>query len=251
MNEVFLDYSKYYDLLYKDKDYKAEANFIIDLIRKNHPSAQTILNLGCGTGQHDFFLADAGYRVTGIDLSLEMINIAKNKNTSSKCNFIHGDARNLKLGTKFDVVISLFHVLSYQTSNSDVSNFLNTVSSLLNDEGISILDYWYGPAVLTIKPEKRIKEFDSPEMNVTRKANTEINYVDNVATVNYDISITDKLADSVTEIQEKHHMRYFFSPELLLLTEGAQMNHIHQAEWMTKSCTPSEKTWAAYSILKK
>lgn len=251
MSEVFLDYSMYYDLLYKDKNYKAEAQFIVDLIKKNHPGAKTILNLGCGTGQHDLFLADAGFSVTGIDLSEEMIKIAKTKNSSSKCNFIHGDARSLELDTKFDVVISLFHVLSYQTSNRDVSNFFNTIYSLLTDGGISIFDYWYGPAVLSIKPEQRIKEFDSSGMQITRRAMTEMNYLANIATVNYDIIVKDKTINTIKEIQEKHPMRYFFSPELLMFTEIAGLNQIHQAAWMTQSTSPSDQTWAAYSILKK
>ena len=54
---VFKDYSNYYDLLYSDKDYEAEADYIDHLIQKNNPGAKTILNLGCGTGKHDFLLA--------------------------------------------------------------------------------------------------------------------------------------------------------------------------------------------------
>ena len=75
---VFSDYARYYDLLYRDKDYAAEAEYVAGLIRKFHPSARSILELGSGTGMHAIHLAKQGYEVTGIDISPDMINIASN-----------------------------------------------------------------------------------------------------------------------------------------------------------------------------
>ena len=50
---VFADYARYYDLLYRDKDYAAEAEYIACLVRKFHPSARSIIiELGSGTGIH-------------------------------------------------------------------------------------------------------------------------------------------------------------------------------------------------------
>src|SRR5882672_7975309 len=108
---VFKDYSAYYDLLYKDKDYAGEAAYIHDLIQRNSPGARTVLNLGCGTGNHDFLLADHGY---------EMIGLARRKAEDGRrggLSFQVGDARTAELGKTFDVVISLFHVMSYQVTN--------------------------------------------------------------------------------------------------------------------------------------
>ena len=84
MSKVFLDYSKYYDLIYKDKDYQREADFVISLIRRYCPGAKSILSLGCGTGNHDFLFSQSGYEVTGVDLSEEMIRIANIKNSGKK-----------------------------------------------------------------------------------------------------------------------------------------------------------------------
>ena len=70
---VFADYARYHDLLYRDKDYAAEAEYVAGLIRKFHPSAGSILELGSGTGIHASLLAEKGFTVHGIERSPEML----------------------------------------------------------------------------------------------------------------------------------------------------------------------------------
>ena len=185
MNEVFLDYSKYYDLLNQDKDYKSEAQFIISKIRDFFPHAKTILNIGCGTGLHDPYFAEEGFELTGIDFSGQMLSIAKEKNSRLGCKYIQGDACNLNLDQKFDAVISIFHVLSYQTSNQKVEEYFRGIKRHLNKNGIAIFDYWYGPAVLNIRPNKRTREAESHDLKILRHASTRLDFVKNVATVNF------------------------------------------------------------------
>jgi SAM-dependent methyltransferase len=127
---VFGAYSQYYNLLYKDKDYAGETEYVHGLIQKHRQGAQSILDLGCGTGRHDLLLAHMGYEVTGIDLSEEMLAIARSqtliphpsplKSTCSSVNFHQGDIRSIRLERSFDAVVSLFHVISYQTTNDDL-----------------------------------------------------------------------------------------------------------------------------------
>lgn len=74
---AFGAYSRYYNLFYQDKDYPGEAEYVNGLIRKHHPGATTILDLGCGTGRHDLLLAKMGYEVTGVDRSEEMLSVVK------------------------------------------------------------------------------------------------------------------------------------------------------------------------------
>ena len=73
---TFGDYSKYYDLLYKEKDYKGETDYVLSLT-KNHSTIEVndIIDLGCGSGKHDSYFSN-NFHVTGIDLSEQMINIA-------------------------------------------------------------------------------------------------------------------------------------------------------------------------------
>ena len=79
---VFGAYSRYYNLLYQDKDYAGEAEYVRSLISRHFPQARAVLDLGCGTGRHDLLLAQMGYEVTGVDQSEEMLAIAKGKAAS-------------------------------------------------------------------------------------------------------------------------------------------------------------------------
>ena len=130
---VFADYAAYYDEMYADKDYVAEASYIGNLVRDHAQSGPiSILDLGSGTGRHAIELASHGYSIHGIDLSPTMVAIAEARKSSlpehlrGNVGFSAGDARSLRLGAQFDVVLALFHVASYQTTNDDVRAFLET-----------------------------------------------------------------------------------------------------------------------------
>jgi 2-polyprenyl-3-methyl-5-hydroxy-6-metoxy-1,4-benzoquinol methylase len=247
---TFLNYSKYYDLLYKDKNYQAEADFITSLIKKFKPHAKTILNLGCGTGNHDLLLANSNYKVTGVDLSENMISIAKQKNSHDSCTYIKGDAKEVILNQKFDVVISLFHVLSYQNKNNDVLQFFNTIEKHLNNDGIAIFDYWYAPAVLNLKPQNKTKTVESNNLSIARHTISEINLEENIVHVNFDIHIHDKVNNQSENLKEKHSMRYFFTDEIYTLLNKSKLQPLSNKAWMSDK-DPSDTSWSVFNIVKK
>ena len=115
---VFGNYARYYNLLYCDKDYAEEVRFVNQLLQAHIPGAQSILELGCGTGNHALLLAQEGYNIHGIDFSPEMLQQAQNmlsqvdRALKSRLKFSPGDIRNIRLNMQFDAVISLFHVVS-------------------------------------------------------------------------------------------------------------------------------------------
>ena len=253
--KVFGEYSKYYDLLYKDKDYKSEVDFIERLIQKYAPTAKTILNLGCGTGRHDFFIAQRGYTITGIDMSEEMISIAQSTLASHKPEFeppafLKGDIRNIRLGKWFDVVISLFHVMSYQVSNEDVIATFETALTHLDHGGIFIFDCWYGPGVLTEPPVKYVKELASKDMIVTRHGTPAVHFHTNSVDVNYHVYVRNRISQHVEELKECHRMRYFFKPEIELFLKGADFELVDFVEFM-KDKPPGKGKWNACFVCRK
>jgi SAM-dependent methyltransferase len=248
----FVDYSRYYNLLYKDKDYVGEVRYVHDLIQKYNPGAKSILNLGCGTGNHDFELIKSGYEVTGIDTSLEMLTIANTRlsnitphNSTTSPHFFEGDIRTARLGNTFDVVISLFHVMSYQTTNNDLQAAFATAKAHLNPGGLFLFDCWYGPAVLSDPPVVRIKRLENDEIEVLRIAEPVMHDDSNMVDVNFLVTITNKSTGAVEQIKETHQMRYLFMPELDELARTNGMGKLFAYEWM-KRCEPSVQSWGAF-----
>jgi SAM-dependent methyltransferase len=249
MNEFFLDYSSYYDLLYKDKNYGSEAGFVIDLIQKECPGAKKILNIGCGTGKHDPWFVEAGFTVTGIDVSAAMLEIAKKSNIGPNYAYLRADARSFRSETAFDAVVSLFHVFSYQTSNSDAIEYLKAMRAAIKTGGIGIFDFWYAPAVIHQKPEIREKRVKSADMEIIRNTKSSIDYRKSIVNVEFDIKVRLSNNSAEKQMREIHPMRYFSCNEIDLLCSAAGLEAQHFA-WMSDSKSPGIEDWSAYSIVK-
>ena len=249
-NVTFDDYAKYYNLLYEDKNYKEEVSFIKSLIKKEQPEALTILDLGCGTGRHDQIFVEEGFCVTGVDLSEQMISVAR-KNESENLKFVHGDARTVELNNKYDVVVALFHVMSYQVTNEDIMSVFSTASKHLKEGGLFIFDCWYGPAVLTDRPVVRVKRLENKEIKLMRISEPEMNSKNNTVDVFFDVFITDKSADGNSkELKEKHSMRYLFYPEIDFFALSSGFNITGFEEWMTGK-QPDYNSWNVVFCCKK
>jgi SAM-dependent methyltransferase len=254
---VFHEYAQYYDLLYKDKDYAGEADYIHRLIERHHPGAKTLLELGSGTGKHAVLLAERGYRIHGVERSETMLArsaklVTERKPYKMRCDlpvFSQGDIRTARVDQIFNVVISLFHVISYQTSNEDLLAAFATARQHLAAGGLFIFDVWYGPAVLTDRPAVRVKRMADDQIEVTRLAEPVLHASRNVVEVNYDVRIRDKATGKVSEHCETHPMRYLFTPELEIFLSESGFQMLHSEEWMTGK-TPGFDTWGVCFVAK-
>lgn len=251
---VFADYARYYDLLYRDKDYAAEAEYVAVLIRKFHPSARSILEMGSGTGIHASLLAEKGFTVHGIERSPEMHArsqaLAENRAVGDdRLTFTMGDIRKVRLNRRFDAVIALFHVISYQTTNKDVTAAFKTAMLHLNSDGVFIFDVWYGPAVLTERPAVRIKRMADDQTEITRLAEPVLHPDENLVNVNYHVFVRNLDTQAVAELKETHVMRYFFKPEIKRIAAQTGFDLRHDEEWITGAAIGAD-TWGACFILK-
>jgi SAM-dependent methyltransferase len=247
---VFGDYSSYYNLLYKSKDYFKEVEYISNLIKEFSPNAMTILDLGCGTGKHDELFAKRGYSVCGIDISEKMLEEANKLAVNEKLSFVKGDIRNIELNKTFDAVVSLFHVISYQTTNDDLRNTFETAYKHLNSEGIFIFDCWYGPGVLSDKPTVRVKKFEDKSTEVLRVAKPKMYPNENLVDVNYEIVVKDKQKGSCEVLNETHTMRYLFKPEIEVFMKNTGFKLVRCEEWLSGK-EPGFNTWAVIFIGRK
>lgn len=238
---VFETYSEYYDLFYKDKNYRKESHYVEKLLELDNISSGAILELGCGTGKHAVCLAGSGFSVLGLDMSLPMIEKAlayrsglANK-VAQKLEFRQSDVRQFDIEKKFDAIISLFHVISYQVTNDDLLATFRNARKHLNAGGVFIFDFWYGPGVLSDPPTVRIKRLHNERCNILRIAEPKMNLVENVVEVHYSIKIEYLRENKFEEIKEQHNVRYLFQPELTYLLQQCGFETTRYYNWMELS----------------
>lgn len=242
----------YYDLLYADKDYAGEAHYVARLLPRD---SRTVLELGCGSGIHAKLLAEAGYDISGVERSPAMLEKACARAVTAsggagKVAFHAGDARSVRLGRTFDAVVSLFHVVSYQTTDDDVAAIFATAATHLRPGGVFLFDTWYGPAVLSQRPIVRVKRMRNERIAVTRIAEPALHGAANTVDVHYEIFATDLATGRIDRIEEHHSMRYFFMPELAAFGRTAGLALVGAEEWMT-SREPSVDTWGVCFTMRK
>lgn len=245
-------YSQYYDLLYSDKDYVGEVEYVDSLIKVHNKNTKTVLDMGCGTGKHAELFCERDYKVYGIDLSENMLKIAndRRRGKEERLEFSCSSIQELNLNKKFDVVISLFHVMSYQNTNEELIKAFEATKSHLNNNGIFIFDFWYGPAVLADLPTTRIKRLENENIKITRLAEPILHAQKNTVDVSYSIFIEDKEAKRIVENKELHKMRYFFDSELEMFCKEARMDIVNKYKWMSYD-EPNMSSWSVLWILKK
>lgn len=256
MSVAFDKYAAYYDLLYRDKDYRSEAEFVRRLVDRHAPGANSVLNLGCGTGSHDLHLAAAGFEVHGIDASSTMLERARDRladldpDIGGRVHFALGDVRECRVGRTFDVVSALFHVVSYQTSNDDLLRTFATAGAHLSPGGVFLFDYWYTSAVLAQGPSVRVKRIEDDSLRVVRIAEPTVHDEPCIVAVDYSISIEDKVSAGIEHLRERHVMRHFNIPEIDLVARVTGFRIVESGEWLTER-RPGPATWSVYSVAVK
>jgi len=247
MISVFDEYSQYYNLLYKDKDYDGEIDYLESIFSRNKLNVTDLLEFGSGTGSHATIFGNRGFRVFGIEQSAKMVAQAK---TSE--NFIcqQGDIRSLHLDKTFDAVLSLFHVISYQVSNNDVKAVFLNAAKHLNSNGLFIFDFWYSPAVYDQKPENRIKRMFNNECEILRIAEPKVINSENRVDVTYTIFVKNLITNSFKTIHETHSMRHFSLPEIELFASFSGFELIGIEEFLSGKVVNND-TWGVCAILRK
>jgi SAM-dependent methyltransferase len=240
-------YSRYYDLLYRDKDYAAEVDYITGLLERYGASGPELLDFGSGTGRHGRLLAERGYRVTGIERSAEMVAQAM---PASGFSCQQGDICTVQLGRTFDAVLSLFHVVSYQTTNAAVQSVFDRAAEHLQPDGLFLFDVWYSPAVAAQRPEVRVKRLTADGMDITRLAEPVLYPNDNRVDVHYTIFAQDTPSGIVQTFTETHPMRHFSLPELDLFAASAGFVRLCSEAFLTGE-PAGEDTWGLCVVLRK
>jgi len=138
---LYSELVKYYDRIYWWKDYSQEVDFLTKVLKRYEVRGKRILEVACGTGNHTKILAAKGYEVVGVDISDEMLRIARRK-VKSHAEFLRGDMRDLDavVAGRYDAAICLFSAISYNLTRSDLKRTLQGLHDHLKERGVAMFD---------------------------------------------------------------------------------------------------------------
>lgn len=231
--------AEFYDLLYKDKNYQREADFV-EKVFSAFGKPKSILEVGCGTGNYTRIFFERGYDVSGLDISEKMIVAAKKK---CDCAFQIGDLRSFSLGRKFDACVALFAVMGYMVENSDVISALCNIRAHLKQGGLFVFDVWNGLAVLRTLPETRVKEVEDDDRKVVRVARPVLKSFNHLCVVDYTYSVLDKKTQALQELTESHCVRFYFPQEIRFFLEQAGFEVLKICPFLDFSGVVDETVW--------
>lgn len=211
---AFANYARYYDLLYREKDYAAEARWIDGWLRAAGALGGSLLDIGCGTGAHAREFAQLGWAVSGVDLSPRMIEIARAKvPAGAAVDFTVGSATQFDLGRTFAAAVSLFHVASYQAEAGELTAMCANVRRHLRAGGAFVFDFWHAGGVRADPPAVRERRLEDERIVVRRRATPMHRPEEARIDVAYRVVIEEK-GGATEVVEEVHRMRYFSRMEV-------------------------------------
>jgi SAM-dependent methyltransferase len=142
---MFSETPELYDAIYSTfKDYDSEAARIAQLLLEVAPDARTILDVGCGTGEHALRLCNQyGYQVSGLDLEPAFVELARAKLPSAQ--FWQGHMADFSLHAEFDAILCLFSSIGYLTELSQVESAARCFLHHLSPGGVALVEPWFPP----------------------------------------------------------------------------------------------------------
>lgn len=157
----------FYHILYKDRN-DTEAHAFMDTLTNylNLPENGTILDLACGKGRHARYLNKIGYNVTGVDLSENSINFAKQFENQNLNFEVHDMCVPYK--NKFDAVFNLFTSFGYFDKEIDNLNTIKAIKNNLNEFGFGVIDFMNSEFVIDNLVPEETKIVDGITFNLKR-----------------------------------------------------------------------------------
>lgn len=161
--------TKYYHVLYKNRDYNEASKFIEALLGYfKIPSEAKILDLACGKGRHSIFLNEKGHDVTGVDLSEQSISAAKEKE-NDRLKFDVHDMRNVYQTNGFDYILNLFTSFGYLGTKEENLQVIEAAIASLKPGGKFLLDFLNPYVVINNLVSAEEKTIDNIHFRIERE----------------------------------------------------------------------------------
>lgn len=138
--KAYTFFAKVYDSFMRDIPYVDWVDLIEDYLKNNGICDGKILELGCGTGRFSRLLAADGFDVTGIDLSDNMIKIAKKNPFDFPIKYYVADMRDYVFNQKYKAIVSVCDSMNYLLTVEDLEKTFLTAKDHLDEDGVFVFD---------------------------------------------------------------------------------------------------------------
>jgi len=161
--------TSYYHTLYSNRDENEAKEFIVNLVEflKIDPKSK-VLDLACGKGRHSLTLNELGFETLGVDLSPNSISIANESKKESLSFEVH-DKREVIEGRSFNAIFNLFTSFGYFEDLKDNDKVLNSISKMLLDDGLLVIDFMNAERIISNLVEKETKTVADITFNISRR----------------------------------------------------------------------------------
>lgn len=136
---IYGGFAAVYDLFMDDIPYDGWFSYIKKILERQGIRDGAVVDLACGTGEITWRLADAGYQVTGVDLSGEMLMAAR-----EKCNdtvfLVQQDIRKLELAGQVKAMVCICDSMNYICEEEGLAQVFGRVNAYLEKDGIFLFD---------------------------------------------------------------------------------------------------------------
>jgi len=215
MSKEFDVYATLYDTEFGDK--ADDIPFIIEYAKKQRGG---VLELGCGTGRVLIPIAEAGMKIIGIDNSLNMLKVAKDKiaqkplRVQRNIELVHSRMQNFSLKKKFSLIICTFNTFMHITKREDQLQVLKNVYRHLGRNGLFINEIFI-PS-FTFKEKTSQQEIVERERQMTFKkvGNLRYHYHTQILDVNYKYEKINNKSEAKDCYVHSFQLRYTLYPEM-------------------------------------
>lgn len=209
-----------------------------------------VFDIGCGTGIFEEALSSKAKKVMAIDMSEDMVKYAALHHCFANVEYgVRNICQNV-MDERYDVAVSMSHVIGYQLDNKQLNAFLKNINQCLQMNGYFIFNFYHAPAVFfdsKLSPQFKVSAKD--EVTISRISNARPDLMKNVLKLDYRYFIERK-NDEVMTIAIKEEMRCFNILELenYLNYYGFQMEVTNV---FMKDEDLSEKEWNGFIVARK
>ncbi len=243
---MYGDFAVLYEKL-QDIDYEAYADYIEKVFKKENIKPQLVLDLACGTGTLTSIMARRGYDMIGIDMSFEMLDIAREKAYGENLDilYLNQDMTEFELYGTVDAIICSLDGVNYLTEKGDLLKTLKLVRNYLNPGGIMIFD---------INSEYKISTVLGNNTYVTEEKNIfyvwQNEYDEKTKICYFNLDFFEKQGDKYIRYTEEQAERAYSEQEI---RDTAKEAGLEVSGFYGELCfdIPTETTQRCFVVLKK